>query len=279
MFHGCNRGYIELDLIRTSLVNDLGKSSMKPLLITMPHSHYCEKARWALDLAGVDYVEEAHPPLFHWMATIRRGGRSVPVLVDDGRSYTDSTDILLHLDEAGAALYPHEADLRQEALCLEDEFDLTLGPHARRRVYAQLLPHSALLLKIMTPGTAGFERTLLPAILPLTKSLIRRSLRVSAQSALRSLGLIDRVFGLVEQRLQGGGSYLIGNRFTAADLTFASLAAPVLLPPQYRSHMPALEEVPQPMRDEVVRLRKTVAGRHALRLFEAHRQARPVTAG
>lgn len=251
---------------------------MKPILITMPHSHFCEKARWALDISGVDYAEEAHPPLFHWMATVRRGGRSVPVLVHNGRSYTDSTDILLHLDGLGAKLYPHESDLRSEVLQLEDEFDLTLGPHARRWAYAQLLPHSALLLKAMTPDTARFERTLLPTILPIAKSLIRKSLRISEQSALRSLSLIDQVFGQVEQRLQEGGSYLVGNRFTAADLSFASLAAPALLPPQYRGQMPDLEEVPQSMRDQVVRLRKTVAGRYALRLFEEHRQPQLVTA-
>lgn len=250
---------------------------MKPRLITMPHSHFCEKARWALDLSGVEYVEEAHPPLFHWMATLRHGGRSVPVLVHQGRSYTDSTDILLHLDEMGAKLYPHESDLRNDVLYLEEEFDQTLGPHARRWAYAQLLPHSALLLKVMTPGTAGIERVLLPAILPIAKPLIRKSLRISEQSAKRSLSLVDNVFSQVEQRLQDGRLYLVGNRFTAADLTFASLAAPALLPPKYCGRMPELHEVPQSMRDEVIRLRKTVADRYALRLFEQHRPPPTVT--
>ena len=35
------------------------------LLITIPPSHYCEKARWALDYARIPYREERHPPLFH----------------------------------------------------------------------------------------------------------------------------------------------------------------------------------------------------------------------
>ena len=247
---------------------------MKPVLITMPHSHFCEKARWALDLAGIDYLEEAHPPVFHWLATLRRGGRSVPVLVHNGTSYADSTDILLHVDGLGAKLYPHEPDLRNEAIRLEEEFDKTLGPHARRWAYAQLLPHSALLLKAMTPGTAGFERALLPVMLPIAKQLIRKSLRISRENALRSLDLVDQVFGQVGQKLRDGSVYLVGNRFTAADLTFASLAAPVLLPPQYRGHMPELNEIPRPMRDEIVRLRETVAGRYALRLFAEHRQPR-----
>jgi len=246
---------------------------MKPCLITMPHSHYCEKARWALDLFGLEYVEEAHPPLFHWLATSKRGGRSVPVFVHDARSYTDSTDILLHLDEMGAGLYPQEPGPRTEVLQLEDEFDRTLGPHARRWAYAQLLPHSALLFKVMSPGTPRVERTLLPAVLPIAKPLIRKSLRISDQSAVRSLALVDQVFSSVEERLRDGRRYLVGGRFTAADLTFASLAAPVLLPPKYRGHMPALDEVPQSMREVVVRLRQTVSGQFAMGLFDMHRQS------
>ena len=245
--------------------------TMKPRLITMPHSHFCEKARWALDLSGIDYVEEAHPPLLHWLATVRRGGRSVPVLVHNDKTYTDSTDILLHLDEAGAKLFPGEADLRSEALRFEEEFDRTLGPHARRWAYAQLLPHSPLLVKAMTPNTPAIERRLLRVLLPIVKRLIRRSLRITDQSAQRSLGFVDQVFDRVGQRLQDGRSYLVGDRFTAADLTFASLAAPVLLPPAYRGHMPGLDEVPQATRDEIVRLRRTAAGGFAMRLFEAHR--------
>ena len=34
-------------------------------LITIPMSHYCEKARWGLAHAGVEYVEEAHLQVFH----------------------------------------------------------------------------------------------------------------------------------------------------------------------------------------------------------------------
>ena len=31
---------------------------MAARLVTIPISHFCEKARWALDRAGVDYVEQ-----------------------------------------------------------------------------------------------------------------------------------------------------------------------------------------------------------------------------
>ena len=37
-------------------------------LITIPISHYCEKARWALDRAGIGYREERHVQIVHRVA-------------------------------------------------------------------------------------------------------------------------------------------------------------------------------------------------------------------
>ena len=66
-------------------------------LITMGFSHYCEKARWALDRAKLDYVEESHAPLLHLPTARRFGGRTVPLLVDTDtkQTFTDSTEINL----------------------------------------------------------------------------------------------------------------------------------------------------------------------------------------
>ena len=51
-------------------------------LVTIPISHYCEKARWALDRAGIAYREERHVQIVHRVASRRAGGGgTVPVLV------------------------------------------------------------------------------------------------------------------------------------------------------------------------------------------------------
>ncbi len=65
---------------------------MAPLLVTIPISHYCEKARWALDRAGIAYREQPHIQLIHIAAARRAGGgRTVPVLVTgDGATIGDS---------------------------------------------------------------------------------------------------------------------------------------------------------------------------------------------
>src|SRR5689334_7856518 len=99
-------------------------------LITIPFSHYCEKARWALDRAGIDYVEEPHAPLLHYVGSFgARGRRTVPVVHLDGRVLADSTDILDALDaRAPGAFWPKDPEVAAEARRWEERFDKSLGP-------------------------------------------------------------------------------------------------------------------------------------------------------
>ena len=43
----------------------------KPRLVTVGFSHFCEKARWAMDLSPSEYVEEIHAPAVHLSATLQ----------------------------------------------------------------------------------------------------------------------------------------------------------------------------------------------------------------
>jgi glutathione S-transferase len=243
-------------------------------LITIPLSHYCEKARWALDRVEFPYREEPHAPLWHLLATKRNDGGSVPVLVQGDLRLTDSTAILLHADEVcgGNPLYPREAALRHEVQELEEYFDTKLGPHTRRWAYGHLLPHKKLLCSLWSHQAPRLEAHALPLTVPLTRYLVRSTYKITPESALRSRDRVQEVFGEVDRRLSDGRRFLSGERFSAADLTFAALAAPVLFPRECRAVLPPLDDVPAPMRDEVLRLRATVAGAFALRLFSEERR-------
>ena len=47
----------------------------------------------------------------------------------------------------------------------------------------------------------------------------------------------------MDQRLGDGRRFLVGGRFSAADMTFAALAAPVLFPTEYRRSTPRLTQL------------------------------------
>ena len=41
------------------------RSIQVPHLVTIPYSHYCELARWALDFSGIEYQEVKYSPGYH----------------------------------------------------------------------------------------------------------------------------------------------------------------------------------------------------------------------
>jgi glutathione S-transferase len=250
----------------------------KPLrFITIRFSHFCEKARWALDRAGLPYREETHVPILSWRASLPAGGRrTVPCLVTGSGVQADSTDILRWVDRHGGApaLFPEQPEAAEIAR-LEEDFDRRLGPASRRLAYFHLLEHRDLLRRLLVSAGTGWEARLGGTIFPLLRALIVRGLKVNAAGAERSRRVVDETFTQVEARLADGRPYLCGDRFTAADLTFAALASPLLLPEAMAGLFPLGERKDTPLWRLVDTYRAHPAGRFALRLYEKERG--PVT--
>lgn len=244
-------------------------------LITIPPSHYCEKARWALEKMSIPYLEEGHPPIFHRRPARRAGGPgSTPVLVTDDGVYPDSTVILRYLqgiEGEGWRPYPENPELRKTAEELEEDFDTKLGPHTRRLAYYYLLQHRDLFLRSVLAGVGGGSKLVYPLVSPLVTFLMRKGMKITEASAERSLGYVRAIFAEVGELLADDREFLVGDELTAADLTFASLAAPAVLPENYGSPLPTLDEIPSELLEIVEEFRSTAAGAFVLRLYRDHR--------
>jgi glutathione S-transferase len=250
-------------------------------LITIPFSHYCEKARWALDATLVRYREEPHAPVAHLYATRALGGKTVPILVHGDVVLRDSTDIALHADSLAPPerrLVPAEPEARARVLAIEHELDETLGVDARLLVYWHALGDDGAarsFVKRMLRVRSPLARRV---VAPLFRALIFRHYRVSRGAAARAEARIRATFARLGEAASGR-DYLVGDRFTLADLTFAALASPLLAPPEHPVMGRAGGKLAPAVAAFRAELSATPAGQIALRAYREHRGAHARTGG
>jgi glutathione S-transferase len=217
-----------------------------PVLWHIELSHYNEKARWALDYKGIPHVRKAPVPGLHGayaLAVTRGAQRRLPVLVLDGRRIGDSTAIVEALEayRPDPPLYPSDAAERARALELEDFFDEELAPGVRSFGWFHTLDDpDAVAAALFTRDPHGRTAQVMRRITPALRPVLRRDYHVTEADAERAVQKIRAAMDRVEQELQPSG-YLVGDRFSVADLTGAALFTPLLSPPerQYAPPPPA----------------------------------------
>jgi glutathione S-transferase len=168
-------------------------------------------------------------------------------------------------------LYPDPQAHRTEVLELEAEYDRKLGPSTRRWIYFHTLPDRPRILRVLGEGVPAVQRHLMGLGFPVARAMMRRAMRIDEPNTVRSIDYVRRAFDTVSARLEEGRRFLVGDRFSAADLTFAALAAPVIVPPEYGARLPPLAELPASMQPLVAELRATPAGAFVLRMFREER--------
>jgi glutathione S-transferase len=255
-------------------------------LITIRVSHYNEKARWALDRCGHAYDEEPYMPMLHNLGTApvllrHRAGASdkistrfsTPVLVAGDRVIADSSAIVAFASEQAAdpslGLY-----FDPQARELEAHYSGRFGADTRRLVYWYLLPHRDVLAELAVHNVGRRQARAFQASVPLLVPFLRKVLAVDETHAMRSRDNVLAEFERTSERLADGRPYLLGDRFSAADLSFAALGSIALMigPEQgYGAWLPSPEQLSPEFSAFASSLRATAAGKLVLRLFAEQR--------
>jgi glutathione S-transferase len=233
--------------------------SAVPVLWQFRQSHYNEKARWALDWKRIRHVRRSllpglHVPRVMWMTR----QKSVPVLVLEGRAIADSTRIIAAVEalRPDPPLYPAAPAERRRALELEEFFDEELGPHLRRSVFHDVLPHTDYASALMTTDCSPLVRTMYRAVFPALRPVFQMDMRIDDAGAQLGRAKIVTALDRIEAELQPSG-YLVGEHFSVADLTAAALLSPLVAPPEYPYALPG------PWPEPFASFRASVAGHRA----------------
>jgi glutathione S-transferase len=209
-------------------------SAETPVLWHLEISHYNEKARWALDLKGIAHVRRAVTPALQELTARRlRAGRTVPILELDGRVIGDSTKIIEAIERRWPEppLYPVDPDERSRALDLEDYFDEQCGPDARRVLFADNLAEPEKFLALLY-GADHSRMGLLKTVSPLFSRVVKRRFQIRPETVEESREKVRAAFDRIEAGV-GPSGYLVGDSFTVADLTAASILAIIVIPPEF----------------------------------------------
>ncbi|MGP4843911.1 glutathione S-transferase family protein [Marinobacter sp. 1Y8] len=217
-----------------------------PTLYQFPVSHYCEKVRWALDFKHIEYTTRDLLPLFHLPVIFRRTRQNkVPVLKMDNRYIAGSDVIIQTLEErlpSAPALYPVDDREFEDALEWAAFADREIGPHLRRTAYFHLIDNARLMFEILTQGQGAVGRMAFRTSQPMVIRAMKEGMRINQRGYDRSLVRLNEALDRLDAKLTDS-AYLVGDRFTVADLTAAALLAPLVQPPEAPFQFPG--EVPE----------------------------------
>lgn len=209
-------------------------------LYQFPISHYCEKIRWALDYKGLDYKTINLLPGLHIKTTKRMAKySSVPVLSDEEAVIQNSHEIITYLDETypQKSLTPSDEPIRLEALKWEKYLDAELGIHVRVCCYHILLAYPKIVIPFFTHNGPWYGSTLIKLSYAKLNAKMRYFMKINDASFKESKVKLLEVITKISDRLQDN-EFLVGDRFSRADLTAASLLAPLVMPEGYGLNWP-----------------------------------------
>jgi glutathione S-transferase len=215
----------------------------RPRLVTFGISHFCEKARWALDWHSINYEEIRWPPGVHQILAKRFGAKSttLPILLDDETVVQGSGAIIDWADQKTQD--PTRKLTVVDALDIEQRIDEVIGFHVRRLGYAEILPRFPYLAKPALFRNASSAHRLIGNMMwPVTRRVMMRMYDITPGAASESRLKLEGELDWLDSKLSDGRLYLAGERFSRADLTTASLLAPFARPQE----MPVFNEMMVP---------------------------------
>lgn len=246
---------------------------MSTILYQFALSHYVEKVRWALEFKKIPYTKKNLIPGPH-IITIKRLAKNstVPLLVHKGKNIQDSTQIIDYLEtfQPNPTLNPDGAVAKKEALEWEEYFDQEVGIHLRRFFYCYVLGDRQLATSLLLQGTPAYSRLLYAFSFPLVRSFMRKGMNINLASGARSekhlRAALEKLNNAVKKR-----DYLVGKRFSRADLTAASLLAPLVTPKQHPFSWPPTTRMPQDLQDFRAEFEKAPFFTWVQKMYATHR--------
>ncbi len=204
-------------------------------LLEFPHSHFCEKARWALDYKGIPFESIAILPGIHIATILRYAPKtSVPVLLDGTKVVQGSAEITNYLEEKHPEnpLIPTNKDLCLQAQNFEKDMDLKLGENVRTILYSSLLQHPEFLSYCFTHPMPKSKQLIFKLMFPILRKKIYNAYVISDSHVAQAEDEFSAVMDQLETHFKHH-KFTVGDQFSRSDLALAALLSFIPMPKQH----------------------------------------------
>jgi glutathione S-transferase len=244
-----------------------------PRLSIFAISHYCEKARWALDFYGFEYAVQYLAPGLHGRYAKRLGlpVSSLPILEVDDEVIQGSSAIID---------WAEKHTMREVALCreqpaavaaTEQRLDAIIGVQIRRYFYSEALvsyPHTV--RPIFTRDLTGMSRLFVLLAWSRIRGMMIARMDLGPAQQEDACTRIEAELDWLDDLLADGRTYLHGSALSRADITAASLIGPLVQPPD----LDVALQLPPRVSADLVRWRERPVLQWVERIYREHRDCR-----
>lgn len=220
-------------------------------LYQFPISHYCEKVRWALEYKNIEYKKVNLLPGLHVKKAKKLTSHtSLPILVDDTKIISESSQIISYLDKSFIenSLTPNDQHLKKQALQWEQFADEEIGSDVRRICYHTLLTHPNIITPYFTDGGPWYGNLYMRVTFPKLSQTMRNLMKLDDTTIIqinqRLTRAIEKAYAHIKDR-----EFFVGESFTRGDLAMASLLAPLCRAKNYGIDWP--EKYPEPLHSTI----------------------------
>lgn len=211
----------------------------KPVLHIFAISHYCEKARWALDYLAIDYHLKHLMPGPHAKAVRSLGAArsALPVLVHDKRCVQGSANIIDWAEQEVGLPTLTPPSLETDCRSIENRVDEVLGVHVRRQFYSEALPEYPETVRPIFSKDLGIaEKLMLRLAWTQVCSKMIQWMDLGPEQREESKALVAQELDWLDSLVTGNSLFLAGDQLSRADLAVASLLAPIAMPAEHPTY-------------------------------------------
>lgn len=205
---------------------------METSLYQFPVSHYCEKARWALDYKGVPYKTQTLLPGLH-LNRLKKlvPDSTVPVLQINDTVIQGSNQIIDHLDilYPDKPLTPRDPAQVEEVAEWENFAANKIADPLRCFFYYYLLDYPKTLIPLFSQGGPWYGKYLLGIMFKQLRQRMQTGYHLNQRNAQLAMRVVDKAIKRLEEHLETH-PFLVGTSFTRADLSVCALLSPLVMP-------------------------------------------------